>query len=1109
MSIEIPSVLLDEVSRGRASLFLGAGASREAHFPSADELGNYLASKAGPDHAKRLSGQALDFIVQDLYFQKGYGEGWVKREVIEYLEQKHREVNRPPSKAHDLMTKIRWRTIFTTNYDRLIEIAYDSSNDCVQRCLPIYETDPQILRHESHVVRLIKLNGSVDEAARNSSHQLVFTFVEQQNARSRNKEFYDLLREESVNGPIIFIGFRFAHPGANMAGTSPEFQVLLDLLRDMGPSARWHYCVTPLGQLTGSDELAMKVLQSSKIDVIDAKFEEFTESLFERITTPIPLAKRKSITVFISNQTLSIDADEYEKDKRHFEILGPHIEEGPVPTVRESLNGGETWGSFIHRHLIERSCKNHLIEIINNASQNAPEICIFGASAGWGKTFLLRDIAIDFYQSQRPVIWLNPYGTLEMYVEGKKPIVVGRWDAIRIDSLIRSINDIKERHNLKAEYAVPLIIADNCPERSEEVLSLFRYLSHQGRKFVIIFSVRDYDYEKLLEEEPLVKKKARYSTPEKHFDQQDDVRNLIDFCINHGVTDSMGDLQKESVTSRIISENADVSLILALQVIFDKNHRPFSEIIKDLWENNLSEKEQEIIFRISSLHRLGINFSPRLYTLVQTFPANYRAEIFKLCFELEKRHILFEEDIENEPCIATRHSLFAEQFIRLSGKGFNEIDGITIMLIQNMSHNLHDLEIIRRILKRITDYDFSLSSEEINEKLFKTSAKTTSNDWVVCQQYSKYLGQRGEYEAAYYWIERALEDNPNHASLHHSKGNILRHWGIDLLKKNDLVKANQKLEDARKWFAMSRTKPDPDEYGYVSHLEMIIYLMRNSGNNQLEYDRYLAEGVQLYENGIHTLAQDRFNLLLEERFTGEFDIGGKATDELCKRIIKALGQKQTTDLMVCFLAQELYKKGYYDESIKAIEAQRKISEGGVLLWVKEAELHAREGHFDRASKSIDTARRNLKQVENSEVQWSLLYWDLIIAVASESFVRAREASHNLTESGHYSGHFFPRGYFWKKSAKSVLPTDRILKEHAKIWSGRIENIRGGGRYGQIAMRNAVGDIFYIEFNPTYFRRKDLRRGDNINFAITILPKGLRADDIDSKPFLNTSDDIFV
>lgn len=1107
MGIEINPALLDEVSRGRASLFLGAGASRQANFPSADELGEYLASRAGSNHATRLAGQPLDYIVQDLYLQKGYGEAWVKREVIEYFEQKHREASRPPSKAHELITRIKWRTIFTTNYDRLVEIAYDTCKDCVQRCLPIYDPDPQILRHESHVVRLIKLNGSVDEAARKSSHPLVFTFAEQQDARIRNKDFYTLLREEAVNGPIIFIGFRFAHPGANIAGNSPEFRVLLELLRDMGPSARWHYCVTPTGKLSEADELALKVLQSNRIDIVDAKFGEFIESLCENIAAPIPLDKRTSISISISNQTIYIDPDDYEKDKRQFDILGPHIEESAIPTVTESLNGYERWGSFTHGHFIERSCKNDFKEVLNNSINKAPEILFFGASAGWGKTFFLKNLAVDYYQARRPVIWLNPYGTLEIYPEGKKPIVVGKWDSTRIDSIVSMINDIKERHNLTGVYGTPIIIADNCPERSDEVLSLFRYLSNQGRKFVLIFSVRDYEFSKLVEEHPLLKRSRQFN-PERHYDSQEEVHLLIDFCVNHKVAKVMDVHQKDIIASRILSEQADVSLILALQVIFDKNHRPFSEIVKDLWENDLNDNEREIIFRVSTLHRLGISFSPRLYTLIQTFPSNIRPDILSLCYTLEKKHLLFEEDVENEPCISTRHSLFAEQFLKVSEKRPTEIDDIMITLINSMSNNLHDLEIIRRILKRITDYDFTLSSDEMNEKLFKTAAATTSNDWVVCQQYSKYLVQRNENEAAYSWVERALEDNQNHASLHHTKGSILRHWGIDLLRRGSLQNANNKFDEARKWFAMSRIKPDPDEYGYVSHLEMILHLMRNAPN-EVEYDKLLAEGIQLYRNGIHTLAQDRFNLLLEDRFRKEFDITGNATEDLCKRIIKALGAKLTSDFSVCFLAHELYLRGLYAEAILAIEAQKRISKGGIRLWVKEAELHAKAGYFDKASKSIDTAKRNANQVENLEIQWSLFYWDLIIAVGSENYANAREASHKLTQAGYYSGHFFPRGYFWKKTARSVLATDRVFKDNAKIWSGRIEDMRSGGRYGQIGIRNAIGENFYIEFNPTYFKRKDLRRGDNINFVITILPRGLRADDINSKPFLNTSDDIFI
>ena len=102
------------------------------------------------------------------------------------------------------------------------------------------------------------MNGSVDEAARNSSHELVLTFADQQISRSSNEKFYDLLREEAINGPIIFVGFSFTHPGASSKGTSPEFSLLMELLRDMGPAARWHYCVTPYDSSSDESKLILR-----------------------------------------------------------------------------------------------------------------------------------------------------------------------------------------------------------------------------------------------------------------------------------------------------------------------------------------------------------------------------------------------------------------------------------------------------------------------------------------------------------------------------------------------------------------------------------------------------------------------------------------------------------------------------------------------------------------------------------------------------------------------------------------------------------------------------------------------------------------------------------
>jgi hypothetical protein len=211
-TVALPPSLIEEVKNGKASLFLGAGASVEANFPTAYKLGEYLAKQSRLQNADFLAQQPLDEIVQHLYFQDGYGKGWVRNEIIQYFDNLTKKVKRPPSVAHNILTRLRWRTIFTTNYDRLVELAYDTSADAVQRVLPIYSFDAQILRHESERVRLIKLNGSVDEAARNSKHELVLTFAEQQDALSRNKELYHLLYEEAINGPIILLVLGFLIP---------------------------------------------------------------------------------------------------------------------------------------------------------------------------------------------------------------------------------------------------------------------------------------------------------------------------------------------------------------------------------------------------------------------------------------------------------------------------------------------------------------------------------------------------------------------------------------------------------------------------------------------------------------------------------------------------------------------------------------------------------------------------------------------------------------------------------------------------------------------------------------------------------------------------------
>lgn len=1123
MPINIPQPLIDAVSKKRASLFLGAGASKEADFPDSQDLANYLSEKAGEPLYEKLRNQPLDIVAQHLYGKSGYGEQWVREKIIKLFEEKHQKVPRPVSQAHKLMTEIELRTIFTTNYDRLVEISYDSNQDSVQHLLPIYKPDNQIERHEEEYVRLIKLNGSVDEASRNSNHKLVLTFSDQQDAIKENEPFYRLLKEEAINGPLIFVGFRFTHPGASNMGSSPEFQVLRDLLREMGPSAGWHYCVIDYDPSSEDAQFAVEFLEANNIKVINSTFGDFIEALHETLKHKVPLTKREPINIPVGKKFFNIDAGEYSKDVRQFKILSANDENQEPPTIKDSLNGNENWGSFFRGHFINRLCKDDFLDILRkNFESENPDILLFGARAGWGKTFFLKSIAVELYHSGRPVFWLNPYGSIEVESGGHEPIVIGRWDIDRIDKVIGQIYEFAELNSINKKDISPVIIADNCPERAEEVLSLYMSLSRRKRKIMIIFSVRKTQFEALPEKNLLFNETIHF-IPER-YDTRQEVRNLIDFCAENGIIEAVDTSLKEIIAQRIFEEKIDIALILALQVIFDKQHRPFSEIMKDLWESLAKNTAKEIVLRVSSLHRFGNIFSLRLYSLLKTFPAVLQSQVLEIYNQCLDEDVLHEEMVEGEPCVHTLHPLVAEKFIDISGESPVEIDNLLIALIENMEGNQRDLEVIRRLFKGINDYIINLSSEDKIQELFKVALETTKNDWVICHQFSNFLLKRDDYETALSWVEAGIETNQNYAPLYHTKGHILSKWGMDiyresveLLSNDDVKESKEKLyesrgkfQKAREFFAISRVGNYPEEYGYVTHLDMLIYLIEKEKDENIK-NNLIAEGIQLYQDGIKKVPDYKFRFLLEARFRDYFDLDRKSTKTLCEKIEKSLLEGKSSSYAAVFLAQLLYEtdRKDYDNAIEVLHKQREITDKGILLWVKEAEIHAKESKFKDAYRCIDSAKRREDDAENVEAIWALLYWDLIISFIIDDFKEAIWASKRLYQEG-FSKYGFPRGYIWTREAREIDKKERNFKKHAKIWKGRVSTKRiSGGQFGIIELSNVIGERFGIIFNPRYFSRKDYRTGDFIEFVVTILPNRIRADDINSKPFINTTDDIYI
>jgi len=156
--MEIPPQLLSAVSDGRAVLFLGAGASVDAQnrdgkkAPGARQLGALLSQKfLGGKFDERPLNQIAELAICEADIVS------VQTFVSEQFE------GLLPTDAHRLLPTFSWAGLATTNYDRLIESAYEQCAARQQQLQAFIENGDRVedrMRGSSSLM-FLKLHGCV------------------------------------------------------------------------------------------------------------------------------------------------------------------------------------------------------------------------------------------------------------------------------------------------------------------------------------------------------------------------------------------------------------------------------------------------------------------------------------------------------------------------------------------------------------------------------------------------------------------------------------------------------------------------------------------------------------------------------------------------------------------------------------------------------------------------------------------------------------------------------------------------------------------------------------------------------------------------------------
>lgn len=274
--MDLPENFVRQVRQGRAVLFLGAGATRGARTPEGREppLGNELRDRI-----------AKQFLKGDHYSSESLA--WVTElassatnlfEVQDFIADQFRDLR--PADFHLLIPTFRWRGIATTNYDRVVEAAYNSSGEAVQTVVPFLSNKDRVdekLRDPSSVA-LLKLHGCITHT-HDSQLPLILTIEQYATYREGRTRIFQMLEEWGSENTIIFVGHTLQDPNLR--------SVLLDVSQKI-PSRPRYYLVRP-----GVKGVERDFWNSKQISVLDATFEDLLRALDTAIVKSLrPLAAR-------------------------------------------------------------------------------------------------------------------------------------------------------------------------------------------------------------------------------------------------------------------------------------------------------------------------------------------------------------------------------------------------------------------------------------------------------------------------------------------------------------------------------------------------------------------------------------------------------------------------------------------------------------------------------------------------------------------------------------------------------------------------------------------------------------------------------------------------
>lgn len=744
--------LLEKLQNGDCILFLGAGAA----------IGSCGAKGEKPVNGEQLRDKLSDKFLRGLHKEKPLprvAEFAKYESSLPDVQTFIREIFHPlyPASFHKLIPRFRWHAIVTTNYDLVIERAYEDVADRQQKLCPIIRDGDNFsnVLKDNQALPFLKLHGCIN-TINDEGLPLILGSEEYAKHRKNRIRLFSHFADWARERPVIFAGY-------DISDTNIQ-QILFDL-SDLGLQRPAYAVIDP-----NLEDIACRYWTARRFTPIPITFQSFLEHIDQlipqnnRILASLKNGSDISISVWFSS---TLPPSENLVRYLNEELVHVHpsmLSEGVEP--KDFYSGRSSgWSAFQQELDFKRRTSDDLILecVLAENKGRGPKVVLVRGHAGSGKTIILRRFAWDAAKDfEGRVLFLREGGVLRRLL------------IIEVAELTQS----------------PIVlVVDDALKHFPDIIQLYRDAEVKRLPINIILGVRTNEWNQISQDAEIP------------LSDEYELRDLTKYEINKlldklGAYNALGELAKLPRSSQFehFKLHSGRQLMVALHEA--TTGKPFEELAFDEYEHIQPPEARVLYLDICTLHRLGVAVRAGLVSRV----SGVTFELFSRDFFRPLEHVVYSyfDSASRDYVYRSRHPLIAEFVFHQALPDPVERAAQIIRIIQHMDtdyesdstafyqlvrgRTLAELFADKAIVKQI--FDAALKSGAPEEYIFHQNAVFETHHPNGSMQIA--LNAIGRAEALTSGKDRAIE---------HTKATVLRHLALesDHPLERDKHRANAKL----------------------------------------------------------------------------------------------------------------------------------------------------------------------------------------------------------------------------------------------------------------------------------------------------------------------------